>query len=100
LKEAILSWQNPADCFSTGTIIETKHPAGFHQSGISASRIGKIIATKLERKAKSAGLAKLDLSASLNHDHSGRQWVFFATGNFFAGDERQKIDILREIKTL
>ena len=45
----------------TGTIIETSIRRVFINPEYQHQGIGKIIANKLERKAKSAGLAKLDL---------------------------------------
>jgi len=84
----------------TGTIIETSIRRVFINPEYQHQGIGKIIATKLERKAKSAGLAKLDLSASLKSRQFWEAMVLLQPGNFLCGGERQKIDILRDDKNL
>jgi GNAT superfamily N-acetyltransferase len=55
----------------TGTLLGTEVKRVFIDPGYQHQVIGKIIADKLERKARSEGLEKLDLSASLK---SRRFW--------------------------
>ena len=85
----------------TGTIIETSIRRVFINPEYQHQGIGKIIANKLERKAKSSGLAKLDLSASLKSRQFWEAMGFVATGEFALPVANAKKLIFYEmIKTL
>jgi GNAT superfamily N-acetyltransferase len=85
----------------TGTIIGTSIRRVFINPEYQHQGVGKIIANKLERKAKSAGLAKLDLSASLKSRRFWEAMGFVATGEFALPVANAKKLIFYEmIKTL
>jgi N-acetylglutamate synthase-like GNAT family acetyltransferase len=85
----------------TGTIIETSIRRVFINPEYQHNGIGKIIANKLERKAKSSGLAKLDLSASLKSRQFWEAMGYIATGEFALPVANAKKLIFYEmIKTL
>jgi N-acetylglutamate synthase-like GNAT family acetyltransferase len=66
----------------TGTIIGTSIRRVFINPEYQHHGIGKIIANKLERKAKANGMAKLDLSASLKSRRFWEAMGFVATREF------------------
>ncbi len=66
----------------TGTLSGTNVRRVFIHPEHQRQGIGKIIANKLERKAKSAGLAKLDLSASLKSRQFWEAMDFVSSGEF------------------
>ena len=85
----------------TGTIIETSIRRVFINPEYQHHGIGKIIARKLERKAKSAGLAKLDLIRLAKiAPILGGDGFYRNRRICFGGSERSKIDILRDDKNL
>ena len=78
----IVMAESSRQLLSTGTIIGTSFHRVFINTEYQHPGIGKIIAEKLERKAKSAGQAKLDLSASLKSRQFWEAMGFTSTGGF------------------
>jgi len=66
----------------TGTLLGTNVRRLFISPKHQGQGTGKIIAAKLERKAKSAGLEKLDLSASLKSRWFWEAMGFVSSGEF------------------
>jgi GNAT superfamily N-acetyltransferase len=66
----------------TGTLLGTNIRRVFIDPQHQRQGIGKIIANKLERKARSEGLEKLDLSASLKSLRFWEVMGFISTGVF------------------
>lgn len=85
----------------TGTIIGTSIRRVFINPEYQHHGIGKIIANKLERKAGAAGLAKLDLSASLKSRQFWEAMGFVANAEFaLAVANGQKLIFYEMTKTL
>jgi len=85
----------------TGTIIETSIRRVFINPEYQHQGIGKIIANKLERKAKSAGLVKLDLSASIKSRQFWEAMGYISTGEFaLPVANAKKLIFYKMIKTL
>jgi N-acetylglutamate synthase-like GNAT family acetyltransferase len=66
----------------TGTLVGTNIRRVFISPQYQRQGIGKTIAAMLERKAKSAGLEKLDLSASLKSRRFWEAMGFVSSGEF------------------
>ena len=85
----------------TGTIIGTSIRRVFINPEYQHHGIGKIIAKKLERKARAAGLAKLDFIRFVKiAPILGGNGVCINRRICLAGGELPKIDILRDDKNL
>ena len=78
----IVMAESNGQLLGTGTIIGTSIRRVFINSEYQRHGIGKIIAEKLERKARANGLAKLDLSASLKSRQFWEAMGFVSTGEF------------------
>jgi N-acetylglutamate synthase-like GNAT family acetyltransferase len=85
----------------TGTIIGTSIRRVFINPEYQHHGIGKIIANKLERKARANGMAKLDLSASLKSRRFWETMGFASTGEFaLPVANSQKLIFYEMVKTL
>jgi GNAT superfamily N-acetyltransferase len=85
----------------TGTLLGTNIRRVFINPEYQRQGIGKIIADKLERKARSEGLEKLDLSASLKSRRFWEAMGYITTGEFalpVAND--QKLIYYEMVKTI
>jgi N-acetylglutamate synthase-like GNAT family acetyltransferase len=78
----IVMAESNGQLLGTGTIIGTSIRRVFINPEYQHHGIGKIIANKLERKARENGMAKLDLSASLKSCQFWEAMGFVSTGEF------------------
>ena len=78
----IIVVESGGQILGTGTLLGTNVCRVFISPQHQRQGIGKIVANKLERKARSEGLEKLDLSASLRSYRFWEAMGFISSGEF------------------